>query len=149
MEVILLEKVDNLGNLGDKVSVRPGYGRNYLVPQGKAKPATAENIAYFEERRAELEKQAAEATAAAEQRKAELDGMEVSIGAKAGDEGKLFGSVGTADIADAVSAAGVALDRHEVRLPDGPLRVVGEYEVDVHLHTGVDAVIKVVVTAEA
>ncbi|MEX0729234.1 MAG: 50S ribosomal protein L9 [Aquisalimonadaceae bacterium] len=149
MEVILLEKVENLGNLGDKVNVRPGYGRNFLVPQGKAKPATAENLKLFEERRAELEKQAAEALAAAEARKARMEGLEVSVAAKAGDEGKLFGSVGTTDIADAVNAAGVEIDRHEVRLPEGPLRAIGEYEITVHLHSDVDATIKVVVVAES
>lgn len=148
MEVILLEKVDNLGSLGDKVQVRPGYGRNYLVPQGKAKPATAENVKIFEERRAELEKQAAEVLTAAEARKAQLSGLEVTLAAKAGDEGKLFGSVGTFDIAEAVTAAGVEIDRHEVRMPEGPLRAVGEYEIDLHLHSDVDAVIKVIVSAD-
>ena len=148
MEVILLEKVDNLGDLGDKVSVRAGYGRNYLVPQGKAKPATAENIRYFEERRAELERQAQEVLAAAEQRKAQLEGLAVVIKAKAGDEGKLFGSVGTSDIADAVTAAGVEIARQEVRLPEGPLRVTGTYEIELHLHSGVDAVIQVVVEGQ-
>ncbi|MCK8516133.1 50S ribosomal protein L9 [Methylonatrum kenyense] len=149
MDVILLEKVDNLGDLGDQVKVRAGYGRNYLLPQGKAKPATAENIKYFEERRAELERQAAEVLAAAEARKAKLDGLTLTIPAKAGDEGKLFGSVGTADIAEAAAAAGVELDRAEVRMPEGPLRVVGSYEIDVHLHSDVDTVISVVVEAAA
>jgi large subunit ribosomal protein L9 len=149
MEVILLEKVENLGNLGDKVNVRPGYGRNYLVPHGKAKAATAENIKLFEERRAELEKSAAETLAAAEARKAQLEGLSVTITAKAGEEGKLFGSVGTADIADAVTQAGVEIARGEVRLPEGPLRATGEYEIELHLHTDVDATVKVVVAAEA
>ena len=148
MEVILLEKVDNLGDLGDKVKVSPGYGRNYLLPQGKAKPATPENVKYFEERRAELERQAAEVLAASEARKSQIDGLSVIIKAKAGDEGKLFGSVGTSDIADAVVATGVELERQEVRLPEGPLRVVGSYDIAVHLHTDVDAVITVVVEAE-
>ncbi len=148
MEVILLEKVDNLGDLGDKVKVSPGYGRNYLLPQGKAKPATPENVKYFEERRAELERQAADVLAAAEARKSQIDGLSVIIKAKAGDEGKLFGSVGTSDIADAAAATGVELERQEVRLPEGPLRVVGSYDIAVHLHTDVDAVITVVVEAE-
>ena len=149
MEVILLEKVENLGSLGDKVKVRPGYGRNYLLPQGKAKPATAENIKLFEERRAELEKAAAEAVAAAEARKAQLEGLTVTINAKAGDEGKLFGSVGTADIAEAITQAGVPVDRQEVRLPEGPLRACGEYEIPLHLHTDVDASVKLVVAPGA
>jgi large subunit ribosomal protein L9 len=148
MQVILLEKVENLGNLGDQVKVRSGYGRNFLIPKGKATPATPANIARFQERRAELEKAAAEAVAAAEARKASLDGLSVSIAAKAGDEGKLFGSVGTGDIAHAVTAAGQAIERHEVRLPEGPFRAVGEYEVDIHLYTDVNAAIKLIIVAE-
>ncbi len=148
MEVILLEKVENLGDLGDKVSVRSGYGRNFLIPHGKAKPATPENVKEFEARRAELEKQAAEVLAAAEARKAQMEGLSVTIKAKAGDEGKLFGSVGTADIADAVTAAGVELAKHEVRMPEGPLRATGEYEIQLHLHTDVDTVVTVVVEAD-
>ncbi|MCP1675025.1 large subunit ribosomal protein L9 [Natronocella acetinitrilica] len=147
MDVILLEKIDNLGNLGDKVSVRSGYGRNFLIPQGKAKPATEENVRYFEERRAELERQAQEVLAAAEQRKAQLEGLSVTIKAKAGDEGKLFGSVGTADIADAVTAAGVEIAKQEVRLPEGPLRVTGSYQIELHLHADVDTEVTVVVEA--
>lgn len=149
MDVILLEKVDNLGDLGDQVKVSAGYGRNYLLPQGKAKPATAENIQFFEERRAELERQAAEVLAAAEARKAGIEALTLTIPAKAGDEGKLFGSVGPADIAEAAVAAGVELEKHEVRLPEGPLRALGEFDVDVHLHSDVDTVIKVVVEAAA
>lgn len=148
MEVILLEKVENLGNLGDRVNVRPGYGRNYLVPHGKAKPATAENVRFFEEQRAELESRAAEALSEAQKRAEALAGLTVTIGAKAGDEGKLFGSVGTQDIADAVTAAGVTIERHEVRLPEGPIRLTGEYEVELHLHTDVNASVNVVVAAE-
>lgn len=147
MDVILLEKVDNLGDLGDQVKVSAGYGRNYLLPQGKAKPATAENIQFFEERRAELERQAAEVLAAAEARKARMEALILTIPAKAGDEGKLFGSVGPADIAEAAGAAGVELEKHEVRLPEGPLRALGEFDIDVHLHSDVDIVIKVVVEA--
>lgn len=148
MEVILLEKVDNLGTLGDKVKVRPGYARNYLLPKGKAKFATAENIAAFEARRAELERQAAEALQAAEVRRDSLAGMVVELHAKSGGEGKLFGSIGAADIAEAVTARGVALEKREVRMPEGPLRQVGEYEVDLHLHADVDAHIRVIVIGE-
>lgn len=149
MEIILLDKVENLGGLGDKVKVKSGYARNYLIPTGKAKYATPANIAEFEARRAELEKIAAESKAAAEARRSELEGMTVTLTALAGAEGKLFGSIGTQDIADAVTAAGVKLERREVRLPEGALRQVGEYEVEVHLHSDVNAVVKVVVNAEA
>ena len=148
MEVILLEKVENLGNLGDRVNVKPGYGRNFLIPGGKATPATEEHIKAFEARRAELEKAAAEHLAAAEARRVQLDGLRVSIKAKAGDEGKLFGSVGTSDIAEAVTAVGVTIERHEVRMPQGAFRQIGEYPVDVHLHTDVTTEITVVVEAE-
>jgi len=129
MEVILLEKIENLGVMGDKVNVKPGYGRNYLIPKGKAAPATEANIAAFEARRAELEKAAAESLAAAEARRDRLAELNITITAKAGDEGKLFGSIGTADIADAISAAGVDVERHEVRLPEGAFRQVGEFYV--------------------
>lgn len=148
MEVILLEKVENLGGLGDQVKVKAGYGRNYLIPQGKAKPATPENVKIFEERRAELERAAQERLSAAEARRDQLKGLTVTIKAKAGDEGKLFGSVGTADIADAVTAAGVEVERQEVRLPEGALRATGEYEIELHLHTDVDATVAVVVEGE-
>lgn len=145
MEVILLERVENLGDLGDKVKVRPGYGRNYLVPHGKAKPATPENIKYFEERRAELERAAAEALAAAQARLEQVSALTLNIAAKSGDEGKLFGSVGPADIAEAAEEAGVELAKHEVRMPGGPIRVTGEYDVHVHLYTDVDTTVRVVV----
>lgn len=148
MEVILLKKVDNLGGLGDKVKVRAGYGRNFLIPQGLAKPATPANIAEFEARRADLEKAAAEALAAAEARKEKLEGLVVTITSKSGGEGKLFGSIGTVDIADAVVAAGQELERREVRMPEGPIRVAGEHEVELHLHADVNATIKVVVIGE-
>ncbi|HEB99551.1 MAG TPA: 50S ribosomal protein L9 [Thiotrichales bacterium] len=148
MEVILLEKVANLGDLGDKVKVKPGYGRNYLIPQGKATAATPENVAKFEARRAELEKAAAEALAAAQARAEALEGLEVTITAKAGEEGKLFGSVGTSDIARAVTEAGQAVERHEVRLPEGPFRSTGEFDVTLHLHTDVEATIKLIIAAE-
>ena len=148
MEVILLEKVQNLGELGDKVKVKPGYGRNYLVPSGKATPATAENVAAFEQRRAELEKAQAERLGSAEARAEQLRDKTVTIKAKAGTEGKLYGSVGTREIADAVSETGVALEKHEVLLPDGALRETGEHEVALHLHSDIDVSIKVVVEAE-
>lgn len=148
MEVILLEKVENLGGLGDKVSVKSGYGRNYLIPGGKATAATAENIVAFEERRAELEKVAAELLATAEARRDQLKDLTVTIAGKAGDEGKLFGSIGTTDIASAVTAAGVEIEKREVRLPAGPIRAIGEYEIDLHLHTDVNAAVKVIVIAE-
>jgi len=148
MEIILLEKIENLGAMGDRVKVRSGYGRNYLVPKGKAKPATAENIAAFEAMRAELEQAAGEALATAESRRARLEGMSITIAANAGDEGKLFGSVGTADIADAIKAMGVEVDRHEVRLPNGVFRQVGEFEVLLHLHSDVEAIIKLSITPE-
>ena len=150
MDIILLDKVDNLGNLGDKVSVKPGFGRNFLIPTGRAVPATADNVKVFEERRAELEKQAAEKLATAEARKAQVEALgKVSITHKGGDEGKLFGSVGTSDIADACTAAGVEITKAEVRLPEGPFRVAGEYQVELHLHADVNATLTVVVVAEA
>jgi len=150
MEVILLEKITNLGNLGDTVSVKSGYGRNYLIPTGRAVPATAANVEAFEARRADLEKAAAEKLAAAEQRKAQLEELHVTIARKAGDEGKLFGSVGNADIAEAITAAGVEVDRQEVRLAEGGgFRAVGDYEVDIHLHSDVDATIKLSIVAES
>jgi large subunit ribosomal protein L9 len=149
MEVILLEKVDNLGGLGDKVKVRPGYGRNYLVPTGRAVPANEANVAAFEARRAELEQQAAERLAAAEARKAQVEALgSVTVTHKAGEEGKLFGSVGTTDIAEACAAAGVEVAKSEVRLPEGPLRVAGEYEIELHLHADVNALLKVTIVAE-
>ncbi|MCG8486295.1 MAG: 50S ribosomal protein L9 [Candidatus Thiodiazotropha sp.] len=149
MEIILLQKVDNLGDLGEKVNVKSGYGRNFLIPSGKAIPATEENLKVFEQRRAELEKEAQEKLQAAEARKAKLDGMEVSITCKAGDEGRLFGSVGTSDIAKAVSAAGESVEKKEVMLPTGPFRIAGEYEVDLHLHADVDVTIKLTIVPEA
>ena len=151
MEVILLEKVDNVGVLGDKVTVKSGYARNFLIPTGKAVFASAENVAAFEERRAELEKQAGEKLAAAQARKAQIEALEegVTIAHQAGEEGKLFGSVGTADIVAAVEQKGVELHKSEVRMPEGAFREIGEYEVDLHLHADVDVTIKVAVVAEA
>ena len=148
MQVILLEKIRNLGELGDSVTVANGYGRNFLLPQGKAVPATKDNLEKFEARRAELEKKAAEALSAAEKRAEQFAELTVTIEAYAGDEGKLFGSVGTKDIADAASAAGVALEKSEVRLPEGAFRNTGEFEVSIHLHTDVDATLKVVIVAQ-
>ena len=148
MEVILLEKVENLGGLGDRVNVKPGYGRNFLIPGGKAMPATEEHIKAFEERRAELEKAAADAQTRAEARRDQLADMTVTIQARAGDEGKLFGSIGTADIAAAIVAAGVEVERSEVRLPEGAFRQLGEYNVLVHLHTDVNTEITLVIEAE-
>lgn len=148
MNVILLEKVHNLGDLGDQVNVKSGFGRNFLIPQGKAVSATPENVSKFEARRAELEKAAAEKLAAAEARKASLEGVEISIAHKAGDEGKLFGSVGTADIAQAISAAGVEVAKSEVRLPEGVLRNVGDFEIDVELHSDVVASVKLAIIPE-
>ena len=149
MEIILLQKVDNLGDLGEKVNVKSGFGRNFLIPSGKAVPATEDNVKIFEERRAELEKEAAEKQQTAEARKAKLDGLEVSVTRKAGDEGRLFGSVGTADIANVVTDAGVELAKKEVLLPNGAFRVAGEYEVDLHLHADVNASIKLTIVPEA
>jgi large subunit ribosomal protein L9 len=148
MEIILLQKIDNLGDLGDKVHVKNGYGRNYLIPSGRAVPATAENVERFEARRAELEKEATEKLTAAEARKTQLDGLAVSISCKAGDEGRLFGSVGTGDIAKAVSDTGIELEKREVLLPHGPFRVTGEYEVELHLHADVNATLKLTITPE-
>ena len=148
MDVILLKKVDNLGNLGDKVNVKAGYGRNFLIPTGCAVPATDNNLKAFEERRATLEKEAADLLSAAEARKTKLDALSVSVPCKAGDEGRLFGSVGTADIATAVTEAGVELSKQEVRLPEGPFRIAGEYEVALHLHTDVDAILKLTIVPE-
>lgn len=149
MEVILLEKVDNLGGLGDKVKVRPGYGRNYLIPTGRAVPANQANLAALEARRAELEQQLAERLAAAEARKAQIEALGgVTVTHKAGDEGKLFGSVGTVDIADACTAAGVEVNKSEIRLPEGPFRVAGEYEVELHLHADVNVALKVTIVGE-
>lgn len=149
MEVILLENIGNLGGLGDKVDVKAGYGRNFLVPQGKAVPATRDNIAEFETRRAELEAAAAATLAAAEKRAEALNALQpISIGANAGEEGKLFGSVGTRDIAEALTAAGCEVDKSEVRLPAGPLRELGEFEVDIQVHGDVTAHVVIAVIPE-
>jgi large subunit ribosomal protein L9 len=148
MEVILLEKVANLGTLGDKVNVKSGYGRNFLLPYGKAVPATDANLKAFEERRAELEKAAAEKLAAAQARAEKLESASFTISSKAGDEGKLFGSIGVRDVADAITAAGNDVEKSEVLLPEGPLRAVGEYEVELKLHSDVYVTVKLAVVAE-
>ena len=150
MNVILLDKVAKLGGLGDQVAVKAGYARNYLFPSGKAVPANAENVEHFEKRRAELEKQLAATLTAAQGRADKLTALtDVTIVSKAGDEGKLFGSIGTRDIADAFSAAGVELTKSEVRLPHGTLRETGEFDISVQLHADVTTTVKLAVIAEA
>lgn len=148
MQIILLEKVVNLGGLGDVVKVKDGYARNYLIPQGKAKRANAANLAEFEARRAELERLAAEQLAAAQAEGAKLEGQSVSISRKAGVDGRLFGSVSNADIAEALKAKGFVVEKSAVRMPDGPLKAVGESQIVVALHTDVTATISVVVVGE-
>jgi large subunit ribosomal protein L9 len=148
MEIILLESIDRLGGLGDLVNVRPGFARNYLLPKGKAKLATAANIAEIAERRAELEKHEAEVLKAAQTRAEQLEGLEISITAKSGGEGKLFGSVTNANITEAVNEKGIELEKSEVRMPEGPIRLAGEYDIDLHLHTDVNATIKLTVIGE-
>jgi large subunit ribosomal protein L9 len=149
MEVILLDKISNLGGLGDKVKVKNGYARNFLIPQGKAKTATPENIKEFEARRSELLRKSQDTLLAAQGRKEALEAVgSVTILSKAGTEGKLFGSVGNIDIVEAVKAAGQDIEKSEVRLPQGNLRDVGEYEVVLHLHTDVECTLKVIVQAE-
>ena len=148
MEIILLQKVANLGNIGDRVKVKPGYGRNFLLPQGKATLATPDNIAKFEARRAELEKSAGEELSAAQTRAKKLEGFKLSLTAKAGGEGKLFGSIGTSDIAEATRKAGFEVERSEVRLPHGPIRQAGEHIVHLHLHTDVTVDVPVTIVAE-
>ncbi len=148
MQIILLEKIRRLGELGDTVKVKSGYGRNFLIPQGKAVSATEANKKFFEQRRAELEKKQAEVLAAAQARAEKLAALTVTIASKAGDEGKLFGSVGTRDIADAISKAGVAVEKSEVRLPNGALRMVGEYDISIALHSEVAGTVKVAIVAE-
>jgi len=144
MEVILLEKIDNLGGIGDKVKVKSGFGRNFLIPQGKATMATAQNIAKFEKIRADLEAKAATELTAAKARAAKIEGKKLTISVLAGSEGRLFGSVGTLDIADAFAKLGIEVERSEVRLPDGPMRVVGEHQIEIHLHADVNVPVTVV-----
>jgi large subunit ribosomal protein L9 len=148
MEVILLQKVANLGNIGDRVKVRSGYGRNFLLPQGKATLATADNVARFEARRTELERLAREHLTSAEERAAAMKEFKLTIHAKAGTEGKLFGSIGTSDIAEAATREGFKVERSEVRMPTGPLRTVGEHLIHLHLHADVDVPLHIVIVAE-
>jgi large subunit ribosomal protein L9 len=148
MDVILLTKVANLGDIGDRVKVKSGYGRNFLLPEGKATLATPANVAKFEARRSELEKIAKDQLSAAQGRAAALEGFTLRISAKAGNEGKLFGSVGTTDIADACTAQGQKVARSEVRLPNGPIRAVGDHQVVLHLHTDIDVQLPVTISAE-
>ena len=148
MEIILLESIDRLGGLGDRVNVRPGFARNYLLPKGKAKIATPENIAEIAGRRAELEKHETDVLATAKARAKQLEGLEVSITAKSGSEGKLFGSVTNANITDAINEKGIELEKSEIRMPEGPIRLAGDYDIDVHLHTEVNATIKLAVIGE-
>ena len=148
MNIILLERVVNLGDLGDEVAVKSGFARNFLIPKGKAVRASKDNRAIFEARRAELERSALERLGGAQARAAKLNGLSVTISVKAGDEGKLYGSVGTHDIAEALAAQGADIAKSEIRMPAGPIRLVGEYEIDVHLHTDVNVAIKVIVVPE-
>lgn len=145
MEVILLERIAGLGGLGDRVDVKPGYARNYLVPQGKALSATERNIVRFEERRAELERQAADEVVRAQRRSEDLAALELVVTRRAGGEGRLFGSVGIGDVAEAATEAGVEVRRNEVRMPDGPIRQTGRYEVAVRVHPDVEAAVRVAV----
>jgi large subunit ribosomal protein L9 len=148
MNVILLDKVENLGDIGDLVTVKPGYGRNYLLPQGKAALATKDKIADVEARRAELEKAAAAELSAAQDRAKLVDGMELVIPANAGEEGKLFGSVGPIDICEAFSKVGVEVERAEVRMPDGPIHDLGDFAIGLHLHADVNVEVSLKVVAE-
>ena len=148
MNVILLEKVGKLGNLGDQVAVKSGFGRNFLIPYGKAVPATKGNVEEFETRRAGLEKVAAEKKSVAEARAEKLAELSVTIAANSGDEGKLFGSIGTRDIAEAISAAGVAINKSEVRLPQGAIRECGDFEVAIQLHSDVTQAVKLAIVPE-
>lgn len=148
MNVILLERLTNLGDIGDEVPVKAGFARNYLIPKGKAVRATAENRAVFEERRAELEKAAADQLSEAQARAAKLEGLSLTLVVKAGDEGKLYGSVGTQDIADKITAEAIEVARSEVRLPEGVIRETGEYEVDVQLHSDVTVTVALAVVPE-
>jgi large subunit ribosomal protein L9 len=148
MDVILLQKIANLGQIGDRVKVKPGYARNYLVPTGKATMATPANIAKFEAQRSVLEAKAREELAAAQARALKFENFKLEIRAKAGTEGKLFGSIGTADIAEAANQAGQPISRSEVRMPTGPIRAVGEHQVQLHLHTDVDVTLMVTIVPE-
>ena len=145
MDIILLENIDRVGKFGERVTVKPGYARNYLLPQGKATAATPENIAKFQARRSELAAKAADVVEQARIRAEEIQGQTVTIHANIGPEGKLFGSVGAVDIATALGERGMPVERSQIRLPDGPIRVAGEYTVEIHLHPEIDAELTVVV----
>jgi large subunit ribosomal protein L9 len=149
MDLILLQKVQNLGNLGDRVNVKAGYGRNFLVPTGRAVPATKNNLEAFEKRRAEYEKKAAELHGAADARKLVLDGKSVTLKANASTEGKLYGSVGAREIAEAFTAAGMPVSKVEVEMGAGPIRRIGEFDIVISLHADISATVKVVVEPEA
>ncbi|MFT6153056.1 MAG: large subunit ribosomal protein L9 [Bermanella sp.] len=148
MNVILLEKVAKLGNLGDKVTVKSGYGRNFLIPQKKAVPATAANVESFESRRADLEKEAVAKLATAQKRAEELKELELTLAVKAGEEGKLFGSIGTRDLADLISSTGIQASKSEIRLPNGPLRTTGTFEITMQVHADVTTVLTIHVVPE-
>jgi large subunit ribosomal protein L9 len=148
MDIILLETVENLGNIGDRVKVRSGYGRNFLLPKGKATLATPENIAIFEERRAEFERKEAAELASAQTRADQIKGLTLQLKANTGPEGKLYGSIGTIDIAEACTAAGAIVERSEVRLPDGPIRTIGEHEIEIHLQSDLDVTIRIDVISD-
>ena len=149
MEVILMENVENLGSVGDKVNVKSGFARNYLVPHGKAKMATAANLAEFEAIRAELEKAAVETRQAAEVRKQEIEALgAIEITARVGSEGKLFGSIGVSDVSDSIASLGGNVEKSEIRMPEGALRTVGEHIVDIHLYTDVDTQVTVIIIGE-
>jgi large subunit ribosomal protein L9 len=148
MEVILLQKVANLGQIGDRVKVKPGYARNYLVPTGRATLATPANVAKFDAQRADLEAKAHAELQRAQERAAKFENFKLELKAKAGSEGKLFGSIGTADIAEAAVKAGQAITRAEVRMPTGPIRTTGDHSVELHLHTDVDVTLQVTIIAE-
>ncbi|NOX43103.1 MAG: 50S ribosomal protein L9 [Gammaproteobacteria bacterium] len=148
MQIILLEKVQNLGGLGDAVNVRAGYGRNFLIPKGMAVPATKDNLSKFEAKRAEFEKAADDVIAVAKARADTLVDKKITLAQKAGEEGKLFGSVGTIDIARALSDSGTPVEKQEIRLPEGAIREVGDFDITVHLHTDINVTVKVSVVAE-
>jgi len=148
MDIILLETVENLGNIGDRVKVRSGYARNFLLPKGKATLATADNIAIFEARRAELVRKEANELVSSQARAEVIRGLSLELKANAGPEGKLFGSVGTIDIVEACAAADVVVERSEVRLPDGPIRMLGEHEIEIHLQADLDVTIRINVISD-
>ena len=148
MNVILLEPISNLGNLGDTVTVTSGYGRNFLIPFGKAVPASKDNIKAFESRRLELEQSAIDKLKTAKKRASDMAEIELTLTAKAGDEGKLFGSIGLRDLAEAITSAGFSVAKNEIRIKNGPIRTIGEYDIVIRLHTNISTTIKIFVKAE-